>query len=106
MSGAPQDALVGERLAFGRLVLARQVATLPAAVGTTVRIGLSLEAGKVSGSEFETRSATPLRSAGSIFTVLETRFGPMYLGFGHTRQVGNSVYLFLGSVLLPSGIVR
>jgi hypothetical protein len=71
-----------------------------------VRIGLSLEAGKVSGSEFGTRSATPLRSAGSIFTLLETRFGPMYLGFGQTRQVGNSVYLFLGSVLLPSGIVR
>ena len=106
VSGTPQDALVGERLTFGRLVLARQVATLPAAVGTTVRIGLSLEAGKVSGSQFGTRSATPLRSAGSIFTVLETRFGPMYLGFGQTRQVGNSVYLFLGSVLLPSGIVR
>jgi NTE family protein len=106
MSGAPQNALLGERLAFGRAVLARQVATLPATVGTTVRIGLSLEAGRVIGSPFETRSATPLRRAGSIFTVLDTRFGPVYLGYGHTRQVGNSVYLFLGSVLLPSGIVR
>jgi len=65
-----------------------------------------LAAAKVNESPAQTRSATPLRSAGSIFTVLETRFGPMYLGFGHTRQVGNSVYLFLGSVLLPSGIVR
>ncbi|MEY3272088.1 MAG: hypothetical protein RLZZ341_989, partial [Pseudomonadota bacterium] len=51
-------------------------------------------------------SETRLRTAGSVFAVAETRFGPMYLGFGHTRQVGNSVYLFLGSVLLPSGIVR
>ncbi len=106
LSGAPQNSLVAERLAFGRAVLARQVSTLPATLGGAVRVGLSLEAGRVNESPGEAPSINSLHRAGSIFTVLETRFGPMYLGFGHTRQVGNSVYLFLGSVLLPSGIVR
>jgi NTE family protein len=104
MSGAPPDSLVGEEVTFGRAVLARQVATLPAVVGGAVRVGVSLEAGRVSPTEGA--SARPLRTAGSIFTVLETRFGPVYVGFGHTRQVGSSAYLFLGSVLLPAGIVR
>ena len=104
LSGAPPNSLIGERLTFGRAVLARQISTLPAAVGGAIRVGLSLEAGRNSLKALP--SETRLRTAGSVFAVAETRFGPMYLGFGHTRQVGNSVYLFLGSVLLPSGIVR
>jgi NTE family protein len=106
MSGAVQDSLVGERLAFSRAVLARQVSTLPATLGGAIRVGLSLEAAQVRENPAETPAASPLRRAGSVFTVLETRFGPVYLGFGHTRQVGSSAYLFLGSVLLPAGIVR
>jgi hypothetical protein len=77
---------------------------LPAAVGGAVRVGLSLEAGKASGAGG--LSESPLRAAGSMFTVLETRFGPVYVGFGHTRHVGTSAYLFLGSVLLPSALLR
>lgn len=104
LSGAPPDSLVGEQVTFGRAVLARRVSTLPAVVGGAVHVGLSLEAGKVSPAEGA--SANPLRGAGSVFTVLETRFGPLYVGFGHARQVGSSAYLFLGSVLLPAGLVR
>ncbi len=104
LSGTPPDALFGQRVVFGRAVLARQVAMLPAAVGGAVRVGLSLEAGKASGAGG--LSESPLRAAGSMFTVLETRFGPVYVGFGHTRHVGTSAYLFLGSVLLPSALLR
>ncbi|MCE2911344.1 MAG: patatin-like phospholipase family protein [Rubrivivax sp.] len=105
LSGTPPDALADERVAFGRAVLARQVGSLPAAVGGAVRVGLSLEAGKAGGAG-GLLSASPLRTAGSVFTVVDTRFGPVYVGFGHTRHVGSSAYLFLGSVLLPSGLLR
>lgn len=104
LSGAPADAMVVERIAFGRAALARQVATLPATVGGAVRVGLSLEAGKAGPAGG--LSASTLRSAGSVFAMLETRFGPVYVGLGHTRHVGSAAYLFLGSVLLPPGLLR
>jgi NTE family protein len=104
LSGAPADSVVGERIAFGRAALARQVATLPATVGGAVRVGLSLEAGKAGPAGG--LSASTLRSAGSVFAMLETRFGPVYVGLGHTRHVGSAAYLFLGSVLLPPGLLR
>lgn len=104
LSGAPPDSVVGQRVVFGRAVLARQIATLPAALGGAVRVGASLEAGKASQSNGLADS--PLRAGGSLFTVLDTRFGPVYVGFGHTRHGGSSAYLFLGSVLLPSALLR
>jgi NTE family protein len=104
LSGAPADSVVGERIAFGRAALARQVATLPATFGGAVRVGLSLEAGKASPAGG--LSASTLRSAGSLFAMLETRFGPVYVALGHTRHVGSAAYLFLGSVLLPPGLLR
>jgi NTE family protein len=104
LSGSPPDSLIGSRLAFGRAVLARQVGTLPAAIGGAVRVGLSLEAGRIKPSAGLVSNAP--RTAGSVFTVLETRFGPVYVGLGHTRHVGTSAYLFLGSVLLPSALLR
>ena len=104
LSGAPADSVVGARVVFSRAVLARQVGTLPAALGGAVRVGASLEAGKASPANGLTDS--PLRAGGSLFTVLDTRFGPVYVGFGHTRHGGSSAYLFLGSVLLPSALLR
>jgi NTE family protein len=104
LSGAPPDSLVDDRVVLGRAVLARHVATLPPGLGGAVRVGVSLEAGKASPADG--LSASPLRAAGSAFTVLETRFGPIYVGLGHTRHIGTSAYLFLGSVLLPSALLR
>jgi NTE family protein len=85
-------------------VLASQVGTLPAAVGGAVRLGLSLEAGKASGSSDQESGRT--RYAGSLFAKVETRFGPMFVAVGHTAGLGTAAYLFLGSVLLPSGLLR
>ncbi|MFN7509236.1 MAG: patatin-like phospholipase family protein [Betaproteobacteria bacterium] len=104
LSGAPTDSVYGEQVVFGRAVLARQVGTLPAAVGGAVRLGLSLEAGKASGSSDQESGRT--RYAGSLFAKVETRFGPMFVAVGHTAGLGTAAYLFLGSVLLPSGLLR
>jgi uncharacterized oligopeptide transporter (OPT) family protein len=80
------------------------VGSLPAAFGGAVRVGASLESGKASGEQG--LSASPTYYSGSLFTEVETRFGPVYLAVGHTHGVGTAVYLFLGSVLLPSGLLR
>ncbi|MCA3220019.1 MAG: patatin-like phospholipase family protein [Burkholderiales bacterium] len=104
LSGAPTDSVFGEQIVFGRAVLARQVGTLPAAVGGAMRLGLSVEAGKASGGGVQESGRT--RYAGSLFAKAETRFGPIFVAVGHTAGLGTAAYLFLGSVLLPSGLLR
>ena len=104
LSGAPLDSIFGDEAALGRAVVARRVGTLPALAGGAVRIGASLEAGRARGN-----ASVPdgnVYHAGSLFAQADTRFGPAYLALGSTRGVGTSIYLFLGSVLLPSGILR
>jgi len=104
LSGTPSDAVVGDRLIFGRAVLARQIGALPAAIGGKVRMGGSLEVARANDADFAL-SRRPLY-AGSLFTQVDTRFGPIYFAVGHTHGVGTAAYLFLGSVLLPSGLLR
>ena len=104
LSGAPIGAIVGERLLFGRAVAAREVSRLSPALGGAVRVGFSLESGRDIDDFNKAGSRTFL--AASAFTAIETRFGPVYLAVGRTRDVGTAVYLYLGSVLLPNGLVR
>ncbi len=104
LSGAPISSVIGDEVAFGRAVLARQVGSLPAAFGGAVRLGASVEIGRTGNYQALTDGTT--RYAGSVFVVADTRFGPMYLAVGNTHGVGTAVYLFLGSVLLPTGLVQ
>ena len=104
LSGAPTGSVVGEQLAFGRVVAAREVGRVPAAIGGAIRLGMSLETGREFGPYISTTGGTFF--AGSAFAAIETRFGPLYLAVGHTHNVGTAVYLYLGSVLLPNGLVR
>jgi NTE family protein len=77
---------------------------VPAAIGGAIRLGMSLETGREFGPYISTTGGTFF--AGSAFAAIETRFGPLYLAVGHTHNVGTAVYLYLGSVLLPNGLVR
>jgi hypothetical protein len=51
-------------------------------------------------------SSAQTRYGGSAFVVADTRFGPVYLAVGNTKGVGTAAYLFLGSVLLPTGLIQ
>ena len=104
LSGAPSGSVVGEQLAFGRVVAAREVGRVSPAIGGAIRLGMSIETGREFGEFISATGRTYF--AASAFTTVETRFGPLYLGVGRTHNVGTAVYLYLGSVLLPNGLIR
>jgi NTE family protein len=97
LSGTLPNSVEGQKIAFGRLVLARRVGALPIAVGGTVRAGFSLEAGGGYDAGHPLRAGT-LRKAGSAFLSVDTRFGPAYLGAGATQDGDRTLYLFLGPI--------
>ena len=104
LSGAPLNSIVSDQALLARTVFARRVGRLPALAGGAVRIGFSLEAGRAKGVASEPDRSTFY--GGSVFVQTETRMGPLYLALGSTRGAGTAVYLFLGPVLLPSGLLR
>jgi NTE family protein len=104
LTGAPPDSLYGSKVDFGRAVAAREVGSLPLTLGGTVRLGLSLEVGRIAFEQQGLGSKT--RAAGSVFAVADTRFGPVFLAWGNTPGIGSAAYLFLGSVLLPHPLLR
>jgi NTE family protein len=97
LSGTPADSVEGQGIAFGRVVLARRIGTLPLTIGGTVRLGFSLEAGSAFDSAHPLK-VQGLRQAGSGFLSLDTRFGPAYFGAGATREGDKTLYLYLGPI--------
>ncbi|WP_342118890.1 patatin-like phospholipase family protein [Pseudoduganella sp. OTU4001] len=97
LSGTATNSIQEPTMMLGRMVLARKIAALPSAFGGTLRAGFSLEAG---GGFDRTSEATgrALKQAGSAFLSVETRFGPLFLGAGATRDGEQTLYLFLGPV--------
>lgn len=85
--------------AFGRLVLARKIGQMPIGLGDTLRIGASLEFGNERSVPFgETGLRRQTRSAASTFLAIDSRFGPVYLGLGSTRDGGSRLYFVVGPV--------
>ncbi|XLZ68371.1 patatin-like phospholipase family protein [Massilia sp. SR12] len=97
LSGTPTNSIQDPTMMLGRVVLARRIASLPSAFGGTMRAGFSLETG---GGFDRASDATgrALKQAGSAFLSVETRFGPLFLGAGATRDGEQTLYLFLGPV--------
>ena len=58
-------------------------------------VGASLEAGNVWASTDDVSFASAL-TAGSLFVVMDTLLGPLYLGYGVGEGDRRSAYLFLG----------
>ncbi|KQV55530.1 MULTISPECIES: patatin-like phospholipase family protein [unclassified Duganella] len=97
LSGTPADSIQEPTILLGRVVLARRVAALPSAFGGNMRAGFSLETG--GGFDRGTSaSGRALKQAGSAFLSVETRFGPLFLGAGATRDGEQTLYLFLGPI--------
>jgi NTE family protein len=97
LSGTDPASIDGTVVVLGRLVMAREVGTLPAPVGSAIRAGFSLEIGNGFASDQDMR-LSGLKQAGSAFLALDTRFGPLYLGAGATRGSRGRLYLFLGPI--------
>ncbi|MBV7538598.1 patatin-like phospholipase family protein [Duganella sp. sic0402] len=97
LSGTTPNSVVGSRTVLGRVVMARSIGSMPAALGGDVRLGFSLEAG-AAYSPADPLSWGKLKQAGSAFIAVDTRFGPLYFGAGATKEGKGSGYLFLGPI--------
>ncbi|MES2072698.1 MAG: patatin-like phospholipase family protein [Pseudomonadota bacterium] len=97
LSGTTTESLEGNTIVLGRLVMARRIAAMPAALGGAIRIGFSAEMGGGFGVDERIRAGS-LKQAASGFLSLDTKFGPLYLGAGATRGTGSTLYLFLGPI--------
>lgn len=97
LSGSTPGSVVGSRTILGRMVMARSVGAMPAALGGDVRLGFSLEAGGAYSPDSPLRWGA-LHQAASAFVAVDTRFGPLYFGAGTTKGGNSSGYLFLGPI--------
>jgi NTE family protein len=92
-SGYRTGALLGESLAFGRLVYYHRLARFSLLEG--LYGGLSLEAGRV-GKPLVPGAPTGLLKSASLFLGMDSPIGPLYLGYGRAADGSSSAYLFLG----------
>lgn len=97
LSGTTPDSVQGSRTILGRIVMARSIGVMPAALGGDVRLGFSLEAGGAYSPQDPLRWGS-LKQAASAFVAVDTRFGPLYFGTGTTKGGNSSAYLFLGPI--------
>ncbi|MRX06750.1 patatin domain-containing protein [Pseudoduganella sp. FT25W] len=97
LSGTTPESVVGSRTVLGRMVMARSIGSMPAALGGDVRLGFSLEAGGAY-SPADPLHWGKLKNAASGFIAVDTRFGPLYFGAGTTKGGNSSAYLFLGPI--------
>ncbi|MCU6497983.1 patatin-like phospholipase family protein [Rugamonas sp. A1-17] len=97
LSGSTPQSIIGDRTLLGRVVMARSIGAMPAALGGDVRLGFSLEAGGAYSPTSPLRWGS-LHQAASGFFAVDTRFGPLYLGAGTTKGGNSSAYLFLGPI--------
>ncbi|MFA9216537.1 MAG: patatin-like phospholipase family protein [Sphingomonadaceae bacterium] len=97
LSGTAPESVIGSRMLLGRMVMARSIGAMPAALGGDVRLGFSLEAGGAFGTDNPLHWGT-LKQAASGFMAVDTRFGPVYFGAGTTKGGNSSAYLFLGPI--------
>ncbi|NIY12666.1 MAG: BamA/TamA family outer membrane protein [Gemmatimonadetes bacterium] len=90
LSGLPPDALAGEEMAFGRVLLLRTVGA-----ARIVRVGVGVEAGDAWPAA-EDPTLERLRPSGVALLGIRTLFGTAYLGLGWSEGGHWAGHLFLG----------
>ncbi len=96
LSGFDRGELVGTHQAIGRLIYYRRMTdeSLPL-FDTPIYFGASVEAGNVWPDRDEA-TLDNVFTAGSLFAVLDTVLGPLYVAYGYGEGGRRSAYLFLG----------
>jgi NTE family protein len=96
LSGFARDQIIGDQVKFASLRTEYILGRMPLGLGGDIRLGASLEAGRVDGRFTETRLDGWL-GAGSVYLGGETPLGPVYLGYGYAPRGRSSVLLFVGT---------
>jgi NTE family protein len=97
-SGYRAAQLVGREYAMGTVQYRRRIGDLNESFGTGIYAGASLEAGNV-WKRADGRSANGLITAGSLFVGVDSKLGPIYLGYGRSGNNHSTVYLYIGSAV-------
>lgn len=92
LSGLRTDALAGDEMLLGRVVLLRDVGS-----ANVVRLGVALELGDA-WSYREALSAERLRAGATALGSVRTIVGSVHFGLGVTQGAGWAAHLFLGSL--------
>ncbi len=87
--------LTGQAVAFGRVGYYRRLGQFSNLFGKNMYAGLSVEFARISDSSDQLRQAPTKNSVSSYFGI-DTLIGPLYLGYGRTRDRDSVFYLFLG----------
>ena len=95
LSGYRHGELIGESVALGRLSYYYQLPLSSSFFGRRVFAGISGEIGRI-GNSFQTLSSSENKTSLGVFMGFDTAFGPLYFGYGRTRERSPLFYFFLG----------
>jgi NTE family protein len=96
-SGYQINELIGREYAIGALQFRRAV-SLSGTSDYAVFIGSSLETGNV-WQRLDGTTPNGVIIAGALFVGVSSKFGPIYLAYGHADHGVSALYLYLGSSL-------
>jgi len=92
-SGHPVNSLIGQKLAFGRLVYTYKLIDQKMFDGAYA--GFSVEGGRMSKTLLPDQ-ANGFVTSGAIFLGIDSPIGPFYLAWGRSSDGAKSAYVFLG----------
>lgn len=96
LSGYRTDELAGRHLGIGRLFYYHRLGGKPlTGIDSPIYLGASIEAGNVWQSSDDVRLNDTLL-AGSVFVMIDSILGPLYVAYGWAEGNQQSAYLFLG----------
>ncbi|MGL5986188.1 MAG: hypothetical protein ACRCZ5_04835 [Burkholderiales bacterium] len=96
MSGFDKDQIKGDSVRFGSVRVEKVIGKLPIGLRGDMRLGLSLERGRVDGRYTET-NLDGWQESYALYIGGETPIGPTYLGFGHSPHGMSNLFVFVGT---------
>ena len=96
LSGFATRQVIGDSANFGSIRVEKVVGQLPLGLRGDMRVGMSVEAGRVGGRYTETE-LDGWQNAYSVYAGGETPLGPIYAGYGYAPNGGSQVYVFIGT---------
>ncbi|WP_229411193.1 MULTISPECIES: hypothetical protein [unclassified Massilia] len=95
LSGFTRDQILAGDIRFASVRGERVIGRMPLGLRGDLRLGASLETGRVRDRFTET-GLEGWQQAGAVYLGGETPLGPLYLGAGYAKGGHRSLYLFLG----------
>ena len=95
LSGYRPGELIGQTVALGRVSYYQRLGASSSFMGRNVYGGLSTEIGRVSDN-FQTQFSNERKYSLGMFVGVDTLLGPLFLGYGRSRERSGIFYFFLG----------